>query len=181
MLMIAAAGTAALGAVVPAAGKGPAGAACPQADAAPTASSGAEVAGAVLCVLNAERAARHLRPLRADPDLRQAAQDFTVSLRPGRALRHRGPDGSTPQRRIADAGYAGGDPAAAEIGEVLGRSSGSSATPIARVRAWIGDGGTRPLLLSRRFRDVGVGVSTSDATTTFVVDLGLLRSRASGH
>jgi uncharacterized protein YkwD len=142
---------------------------CPGADAVPTEASAARARAAVACLLDAARAERDLPALRRDARLRTAAQEFARSLAPGRALRHTGPGGSTPLKRIAAAGYP--RDAGFSASETLGRGEGSYATPATRVQTWLRDAPTRRLLLSARYRDVGVGVMTRGGATTYVVEL----------
>ncbi|WP_187369121.1 CAP domain-containing protein [Baekduia soli] len=152
--------------------------ACAHADERPGAGGAARARDAVLCVINAERRARDLPALRADLHLRRAAQGYADRLRDhGMLVDTLG--SSTPQRRIAAAGYAGGDPAAFAFGETLGRNTGASGAPALRVRSWLMIPDTRRVLLGRRLRDVGIGVHTTATTTTYVVDLGVRRRTVS--
>src|SRR5690349_8881603 len=139
MLMIPAAGMAALALAGPSAAKKPPAPpgkpvpapapaapapACANADAAPGSLTASQLATAVLCVLNQERADRGLGALKAEAHLGKAAQGYASSVAPPRKLTDRGRDGSTPQSRATAAGY----PRGALVGEVLGRSKGTSAT-----------------------------------------------------
>jgi uncharacterized protein YkwD len=134
----------------------------------------AQTRAAVTCLLNAARGDR--APLRADVRLGHAAQAFARALDPGQALTHAGHGGTTPLDRIASAGYPrGGSFSAAET---LGRSRGSLATPAQRVKAWLASAGTRRLLTSARYRDVGIGVVTRGGVTTFVVEVATRRAAA---
>jgi uncharacterized protein YkwD len=176
MLMIPAAGMAALAVAVPAAAKkkpappaGPAPApTCASADAAAGSLTSSQLAAALLCVLNQERGSRGLAALKADAQLGKAAQGYATSVAPPRKLTDRGRDGSTPQSRATAAGY----PRTALVGEILGRSKGTSATATARVRDWLAIGATRKLVLGKRWQEAGIGTTTADATTIFVVNLG---------
>jgi uncharacterized protein YkwD len=126
--------------------------------------------GAIACLVDAARAERGLPALKANARLQTAAQRFARSLDPAKPLTHAGRDGSTPLTRIADAGYAR-DAAGISAAETLGRSKGSLATPATRVRKWLAAASTRKLLLSAKYRDVGVGVVTAGAVSTFVVEV----------
>ena len=189
MLLIPAAGMAALVVAAPASAKhggggaggktppakqAPAPPPCANADAVATSLTTAQLRDALLCLVNAQRRARKVPQLTAEPHLGRAAQDFAGTLTPPRKLNDRGRDGSTPQSRAAAAGYAGGKAANAFVGEVLGRSIGTSATPSARVNDWLGTAATRKLLMSPRFHDAGFGAATTRQTTTFVVALGVV-------
>jgi uncharacterized protein YkwD len=161
---------AAVAAVAPA----PAGAAtttapCEGADQAPTTATGAQARAAIVCLIDAARAERGLPALRRDRRLTTAAQRFARALDRHRPLKHQGAGGSSPLDRIAAAGYADG--AGITAGEALGRGQGSYATPVVRVATWLQDATTRRILLSARYRDIGVGVATVRGVATYVADL----------
>jgi uncharacterized protein YkwD len=124
---------------------------------------------AVLCLVNAARGARSVAPLRADTRLTGAAQRFAAALGTSGPLTHRLEGGPSAQARIAASGYGGGRDKGFDFTEVLGRSFGAAATPEQRVQAWLGDDVIRRALLTKRFRDIGVGTRTSGDTTTYVV------------
>jgi uncharacterized protein YkwD len=148
--------------------------------AAPAAGCATEAAApdAVLCLVNAQRAGRKVGPLRADTRLTRVAQRFADRLGPGGPLTHQLEGGPSPQARIAASGY-GGRTRAFDFSEILGRSFGDAAPPDQRVRAWMDDTQIRRALLARRFRDLGVGASTSGDTTTYVVVIAVaLKPRA---
>ncbi|HEV7749894.1 MAG TPA: CAP domain-containing protein [Baekduia sp.] len=148
---------------------------CAGADRRPTAATESRARAGVLCLLDAARAERHLPGLRSDVHAGRAAQRFAEALDPHKPLTHLGRGGTGPQDRLAQAGYAGGARKAFDAGEALGRSVGRSATPAQRVSAWLADGPTRRILLARRFRDVGLGVSVAGDRATYVVDLAAPR------
>jgi uncharacterized protein YkwD len=146
---------------------------CTGADAPATAASVSGTRAAVVCLIDAARAERHLPALKRDAHLQTAAQRWARSLGSSRPLSHAGRDGSTPITRIADAGYARGASGFSAV-ETLGRSQGSLTTPAARVAAWLRSASTRRLLLGATYRDVGVGVVTAGDQATFVVELASL-------
>ena len=152
---------------------------CKGADVPATAQSVAATRSAIACLIDAARAERELPALKADTRLRTAAQRFARSLDPAKPLTHAGPGGSTPLSRIADAGYARGG-AGFSAAETLGRSKGSLATSRTRVRKWLAAAATRKLLLSAKYRDIGVGVVTRGDTATFVVEVASPVSAGSG-
>jgi len=153
--------------------------ACADAGRRPTASTEAAARAAVLCLINVARAERDLPALRAEIHARRAAQRYADALDPRRPLSHAGRSGSTVQDRLAAAGYARGSRSAFDAGEALGRSIGRSSRPAARVTAWLADGPTRRILLSRRYRDAGVGVTVARGKVTFVVDVAAPRGTVS--
>jgi uncharacterized protein YkwD len=143
---------------------------CAGADRAPASSSSSVngVRSAIACLLDAARAKRDLPALHRDPRLASAAGRFASALNINKPLTHTGRDGTTPIDRIAAAGYGGGTFTAAEA---LGRARGALATPAARVRIWLESTSIKKLLLSKTYRDVGVGVSVRGGMTTYVVEL----------
>lgn len=166
---------AAVGVLAPSA---PAATSCAGADVPATTASVTATRAAIDCLIDAARAERGLAPLKADTRLQTAAQRFARALDPGKPLTHAGRGGSTPLTRIADSGYARGAGGFAAA-ETLGRSKGSLATPAARVKAWLASAATRKLLLSGRYRDVGVGVATVGDVATFVVEVAAPNRRPS--
>ena len=158
---IAAVAVAAACAIAPAAS---AAADCP-ADAAPP--------DAVLCLLNAQRADRKVPAVRTDARLARTAQRYADRLGTTGPLTHQ-PDGApSPMERIAASGY-GGRAHAFDFSEVLGRSFGDAASTDQRMQAWMDDTQIRRALLARRFRDLGVGTTTSGDTTTYVVVIAVV-------
>jgi uncharacterized protein YkwD len=142
---------------------------CANADVLATPSNVTQTRAAIVCLLNAARAERGVPVLGVDVRLRSAAQAFARALDPDKPLTHAGGGGSTPLSRIAKAGYARGA-SGFTAAETLGRSHGDLATPATRVKAWLAAAGTRKLLLSSKYRDVGVGVMTRGDETTYVVE-----------
>ncbi len=65
----------------------------------------ARAAAAVLCVVNAERAARGLPPLAREPRLDAAAQGHSDDMAARGYLAHESPDGRGPADRVAATGY----------------------------------------------------------------------------
>jgi uncharacterized protein YkwD len=143
--------------------------ACAGTDVPATAASTSATRAAIVCLIDAARTARGLPALRREAHLETAAQAWARALGTRRPLSHAGRDGSTPLTRIADAGYARGVEGFSAV-ETLGRSQGSLSAPAARVSAWLRSPSTRRLLLSAKYRDVGVGVVTAGNVATFVVE-----------
>jgi uncharacterized protein YkwD len=141
---------------------------CAGAENDPAASSATSVRSAIACLIDAARAEHRAPALHRDARLSSAAQKFARALGPKKALTHTGKGGTTPIDRIAAAGYGGGTFTAAET---LGRAHGALATPEERVRVWLSNKTIKNLLLSSKYRDVGVGISVKGETTTFVVEL----------
>jgi uncharacterized protein YkwD len=150
--------------------------ACAGAGAPPTKATIARAAGAVACLVNAERARHGLAPLRAVGMLSSAAGAHSRDMVRRHYFSHTGPGGSTPARRVARTGYLHGARSWA-VGETIAWGSGRLATPAALVRGWLRSPPHRKTLLDARFRDLGVGVALgspggSDPATTVTADLG---------
>jgi uncharacterized protein YkwD len=139
-----------------------------QRDPAAPSSSVVRVRATIACLLDAARAEQRLPALHRDAKLASAAQKFAGALDIRKPLTHTGRGGTTPLDRIAAAGYGGGTFTAAET---LGRARGALATPAERVRVWLASKSIKKLLLSGKYRDVGVGVSVRGGMTTYVVEL----------
>lgn len=152
------------------------GATCRGADAMPGRASIRTLDTATLCLMNAERRARGLRPLRADRALRRAARGHANTMVRRHFFDHVSPSGSTMMARVRAASYlrhAG----AYSVGENIAWGGGSLGTPRAIVRAWMKSPGHRANLLHPRFRDVGVGIAAGVPPGgmeggTYVTDFG---------
>lgn len=148
----------------------PTAATCTGADRLATEATIAQTRAALTCLLNAARAERRLAPLRVEAHLQTAAQRYARALDPAKPLTHSGRGGSSPLDRIADAGYGRGA-SGFSAAETLGRSQGDLSAPAIRMTAWLASASTRKLLLSAKYRDVGIGVVSKGEATTFVVEI----------
>lgn len=99
-----------------------------------------------LRLINQERAARGLKPVRLDPRLWRAARHHTRDMLRRRYFAH----GSTVERlsRYIRSGV---------IGETLAWGSGSYASPASTVDAWLHSPSHRAILLDPDFKYVGIG------------------------
>jgi uncharacterized protein YkwD len=112
-----------------------------------------ELRRAVRCIVNEERAARDLRPVRAQESLGEAARGHARDMvRHGYFAHER--DGSTLRSRLREAGWDGH-----AAGETLAYGCGSLGVPRAIVDAWLGSEGHREILLARRYRRAGIGLA----------------------
>jgi len=111
---------------------------------------------AVTCLINRKRARHHLKAVHGSVPLWTAAQTHTNAMVNQNFFSHEG-DG-TPASRAANAGYTAG---ARDwgVGETLEWGVKRGATPRAIVRGWMHSPEHRGILLTRRFRQVGVGVT----------------------
>jgi uncharacterized protein YkwD len=159
---------------VPAPARAQSAAACAAAAAVPAAGTEPATGQAVICLVNAERAARGLPALRQVALIDLAAGRFAAQMVALRFFDHVAPDGSGPEDRVAATGYA-----AAGVGENIGEGAGADASSAAAmVAGWMDSAGHRANILDPGFRDAGIGVVLGDAglggvgdAVTYVLDL----------
>ena len=152
---------------------------CSGADAIPGQAPGDDLREATLCLMNAERTARGLGRLQAEPLLGRVAVSYARQMVRGRFFDHTSPGGSTMLARIKATSYLR-DVSSWSVGENLAWGSGSLATPRAAVRAWMQSAEHRANLLDRHFADVGIGVAVGapialepgEVGGTYVTDFG---------
>ena len=146
-------------AAAPSAAARPTGAqACASASASVADASRRVLVRATLCVLNAERRARGMRPLRLNRRLSKAARRHSRDMVRRRYFSHDSLSGASFVRRIRRTGYlrrAG----RWVVGENLAWGSGERSTPHSILRAWMNSRGHRANILTRRFREIGIGVA----------------------
>jgi uncharacterized protein YkwD len=117
----------------------------------------AEVEQFVVAQLNQPRIARGLAPLRLAPELAEAARGHSRDMADNGFTDHAGSDGSDAGQRMAEAGYQW-----TARGEIIGWGYGGDAAKM--VNWWMNCPVHRPIVLSGRFEDVGVGyVSDPDS------------------
>jgi uncharacterized protein YkwD len=113
----------------------------------------ARVAKITFCLLNRERAAHGLRPLRANRALGRAASGHSTDMVAHAYFSHAGLYG-----RIIRSGYRAGRRMCA-FGENIGAATGPFASPAKIVSMWMHSPQHRANILSRTFRDAGVGAA----------------------
>ncbi|GEM_PF-707643 len=133
---------------------------------------------AVVKLINAERAKRGLRKLRVRVTLSRAADRHSREMLRRQYFGHRSANGGSVATRVARAGYLGRRCARWSVGETLAGGAGLYATPQVVVRMFLRSKRHRAVLLSRRWRDIGVGrirgtFRGQAATTLTTVDFGL--------
>jgi uncharacterized protein YkwD len=111
---------------------------------------------AVTCLINQQRRHHHLKMVHGSTALWAAAQTHSNAMVSQNFFSHEG-DG-TPASRASNAGYMAGA-SAWGVGEALEWGVKRSATPRAIVRGWMHSPEHRGILLTGRFRQVGVGVA----------------------
>jgi len=137
-------------------GSGPA--ACSSAHVAVHRATIARARDATLCLLNRARARHGLPPLRTNPKLARAARRHARDMVRRRYFSHDSLGGASAFDRILRTHYA---PRRSSwwLGENIGWGSLSRSQPAALVRAWMHSPGHRANILSRRFREVGIGIA----------------------
>ena len=130
---------------------------------------------ATLCVLNAERARHRLRPLRLNRKLSAAARVHSRAMARHRFFSHTSLDGATFVDRIRSTGYLAGVRSWA-VGENIAYGSGSRSSPRSIGTAWMNSPPHRANILSRSFREVGIGLAggtpVGGGGATYTTDFG---------
>ena len=111
---------------------------------------------ALLCLLNKTRRAHGLKPLRSNPRLLKAAEGHSRSMVVRGFFSHVEPGGGSSLDRIRRTGYLSGA-RRYSCGENIGWGDGPTSTPRSMVKAWMASAPHRANILSRSFREVGLG------------------------
>jgi uncharacterized protein YkwD len=141
------------------------------ASARPASVSTAGAVRATLCLLNAQRAKHHLRPLRENTALERAARGHSYSM-----VNHHYFDHGDFVGRIRRAGYHG-----YTLGENLAWGSLQYSTPESIVDMWMHSPGHRANILRAKFRDIGIGIANGapergvHGAATYTTDFGTPR------
>ena len=131
---------------------------CSGAGSSPAKLGQAGVQHATLCLLNQQRAAHGLRPLRADHRLAKAALGHSKDMVAHRYFAHESRTGAPFTSRIVRTGWTRSRRSYI-LGENIGWGSGYLATPRAMVRAWMHSAPHRANILERRYHVIGIGVA----------------------
>lgn len=127
---------------------------CSGASATPKPSTVAQANGTILCLINAQRAARRTSKLRPSALLSSAALGHSTDMVASQFFAHDSLDGQTPRQRAARAGYA----AAGSVEEALAVGWAQLSTPRSLVAALMRSASHRSILLDRRLRYIGLGL-----------------------
>jgi uncharacterized protein YkwD len=130
--------------------------ACPYSGLTPSALSGEQAEQSVTCLVNKARRKNGARRLAWNPGLQSAARNHSVAMDSGNFFSHGG-DGS-PLDRIRATGYLGGA-SSWMVGENIHWGVGGQGSPKATVAGWMRSPTHRSAMLSRSFRNIGVGVA----------------------
>lgn len=137
------------------------------------------VTRSTICLIDRVRHAHRLRPLRANRALGRVASGQSYDMLVGHYFGDNSLSGLTPMARIVASAY-GRHSSSLAIGQNIGWGTGRQATPASMVRAWMRSAPHREILLSGRYRDIGVGVRQgsprgrrSSRAGIYTVDLGV--------
>jgi uncharacterized protein YkwD len=152
---------------------------CQGAKAQPGEASIKTLRNATRCLLNRKRAAHGLGRTSGNGNLTSAATGHSRDMVRNRFFSHTSRNGDDLGDRVRESGYLRGS-SGWSLGEVIAWGSGTSATPASRVRAWMRSSGHRSVILSGRFRDIGVGLKRGSPSSgagqrgsmTYTVDFG---------
>jgi len=130
---------------------------CAGADQQPGDASEAALARSTICLLNRERTRRDMRALPRNRRLSRAALSHTRDMVNRRYFAHVSKAGRDVVDRLRSTGYLRGT-RSWSVGENLAWGTGARSTPRQTVSAWMKSAGHRQNILSRRFREIGIGV-----------------------
>jgi uncharacterized protein YkwD len=122
-------------------------------------------------LINAARAANGLPALVLNEQLNVAAQSHSADMACNSFLDHNGWNGSTPDSRIAAAGYA----ASITRENIYAQPPQYGGTPQTAVDWWMGDQIHRDAILNPQVKDIGIGYAAYSRSTLggyFTVDFG---------
>ena len=154
-------------------------ASCSNVNLQPTSSDLGAIDAATFCLIEQVRAANHLRPLRSSSPLQSVATGQTHDMVVGDYFGDDSISGLTPMQRILATPY----PSHAKrvnSAQNIGWATGPLATPAAMVEAWMHSPPHREIILTARFRDIGVGVTPAAPSSlseglegaTYTLELG---------
>ncbi len=130
---------------------------------------------ATLCVLNAERARRHLRLLALNRKLSAAARGHSRAMVEQHFFSHTSLDGTSFVDRIRRTGYLEGA-RGWSVGENIAYGSGRLSTPRAIATAWMHSPGHRANILSTSYESIGIGIAAGTPVGgdggTYTTDFG---------
>lgn len=112
----------------------------------------------VIGLVNKERSKRGLAAVRANVSLVKAARAHSAEMVHRRYFSHDSYSGRSFASRLIAHGYAKTGYSSWSVGECIAWGQGLLGTPQAIVNAWMHSPSHRAIILTPRFRDVGVGV-----------------------
>ena len=154
---------------------GAASAHCSGADVLPKTSHSAAARSATLCLLNAERAKHGLKALHSNADLRRASLSHSRDMVKRRYFDHDTLAGVDVVGRLRKVHYLA-SASSWMVGENIAWGQQKLGTPREIVRAWMHSPGHRANILSRGYREIGVGIATGTPQgghgATYTTDFG---------
>jgi uncharacterized protein YkwD len=130
---------------------------------------------ATLCLLNRIRARHGLPAFRLNAKLSRAARRHSRDMVHHRYFAHDSRNGRSPFARMRATHYVPRN-ASWWLGENIGWGSGPLSEPAALVRAWMHSPPHRANILSRHFRDIGIGIvrgaPVGGGGATYTTDFG---------
>jgi uncharacterized protein YkwD len=136
----------------------PAALACTGTNLQPTHVNLTRVTAATLCLIEHERLAYRLEPLRSNDSLRRIGTKQAGEMVIGEYFGDDSLSGWTPMQRIEASAYAA-RARGLSAGQNIGWGSGPLATPAAMVHAWMLSPPHREIMLSGGYRNIGVGIA----------------------
>jgi len=152
---------------------------CAGADVVPTRATATAAVDATRCLVNAERRAHGLKPVRLDGKLTRAAGGMSSDMIRRDFLSHVTPTGGTLTTRLAKVDY--GSRHDWSAGEIIGAGTGGLATPAELMHSWLASPPHRAALLDRTFTHFGAGVAVGapnadgDSRAAYTVEFGTIR------
>lgn len=144
---------------------------CQNTDVTPTAENVDQVRGAVLCLINHERASNGLSTLTENSKLRVSATRHTTNMVQSRFFEHTTPAGTTMVDRIRKAGYMRGADSWA-VGENLAWGTGPLSTATQIQASWMRSPGHRANILRARYREIGIAIGLGVPVELSAAQLG---------
>jgi uncharacterized protein YkwD len=157
------------------------GTSCPDSALRPTSEDLPRAAASTLCLMNAERAAKGLTPLRWDDQLAAAARAHSADMARAGYFAHESPTGETLLMRVRVAGYID-SVIGWRLAENIAMGSGLYSTPLETLTAWTNSPEHLEKLLAPDLTDVGIGVVPMSvdgyAGAVYTADFGLRGAKA---
>ena len=132
--------------------------ACEYANARPGGATQGQLENATVCLVNNARERNGLGRLRGNGRLSAAAAAHSGDMVRKRYFSHTSRSGKDVADRVRNSGYLSGA-TSWSVGENIAWGSGARSTPRSIVSAWMNSAGHRQNILSRRFREIGIGIA----------------------
>ena len=134
----------------------------------------------VVSLVNQKRANHGLVKLRVNARLVTAARSHSSEMGSRQYFSHNSANGETFSHRLIRLGYKRSGYSYWAAGENIAWGSGLYATAVATVNAWMKSPGHRAVILTKKFRDIGMGArvcqsgygSCTSPVTFFTMDVG---------